>query len=83
MLSGQVRSHGRDRLYVVIATLLLSPIVAHAQTRATIVGTVRDTAGARVEEADISIAALRLLTRTNDSGSFTARALTMANRTRS
>jgi carboxypeptidase family protein/TonB-dependent receptor-like protein len=64
----------RDRFCrLVLGALVLLPSATSAQARATVAGVVRDTAGVRVEEADVSIVALRLLTRTNDSGAFTLR----------
>jgi hypothetical protein len=59
--------------HLTLAALLSFPSAAAAQARATIIGVVRDSAGAPVPEADVSIAALRLLTRTDDSGAFTLR----------
>ncbi len=74
MVSSWARHRRRDQLYRLIpAIVLLLPTVATGQARATVIGVVRDTAGAVVEEADVSIAALRLLTRTDGVGAFTLR----------
>ena len=57
---------------VALALLLvamLSPVPASAQ-KATLIGTVRDTAGAPVGSADVAIASERVLTRTDSAGVF-------------
>jgi Carboxypeptidase regulatory-like domain/TonB-dependent Receptor Plug Domain len=74
MFSNWAGGRARSRSHrLAVATVAMFPGVVAAQARGTLVGVVRDTAGSPVAEADVSIAALRLLTRTDDSGAFTLR----------
>jgi hypothetical protein len=58
-------------LCTVASFLSLSGGVAHAQGAATLHGVVVDTTGAPVRNADVGIASLKRLTRTDDDGRFT------------
>jgi carboxypeptidase family protein/TonB-dependent receptor-like protein len=73
MVSSRARYRMRNRVFRLAFGALVLPSAASAQGRAAVAGVVRDTAGMPVDRADVSILALRLLTRTNDSGSFTLR----------
>src|SRR5256885_12894396 len=63
----RVRSWLRSALLIAVTTV--GPRVAIAQ-RVTLTGFVRDSAGAPIPEADVSIPAAHLLTRTDNSGLF-------------
>jgi len=63
----RVRSRLRSALLIAVTTV--GPRVAIAQ-RVTLTGFVRDSAGAPIPEADVSIPAAHLLTRTDNSGLF-------------
>lgn len=65
------KGHATRRRFVmsVVALTVLAVTPAHAQ-KSKLTGIVRDSAGAPVPEADVSIASAHLLTRTNNVGAF-------------
>lgn len=63
----------RSLWFVALVLLPAAAATARGQDRASIVGTVRDSSGAPVPQADVAIPALHLLVHSNDSGVFELR----------